>query len=333
MEPTGTFEMPRSTPTVNFQEDNTSRKRKRFKELKVEGGQVSDRLSEETSVKNLPPFTIDFDIHYIMDEESADNALCHIIDGIVGFDTEYEDRIPTEEEETIHELFGPGSASRRSAILAWQMIQIKKKTPISWPNIGLRIVQIARGNNAWVINIFNMKAFPKELKRILTSDNIVKTGVGLSSDVTVMWNDMHIDLRNLVDAGLIAKLIYCEEFGHLAYGNLSLQTCVELIFKMYVDKKHQTGNWTGEDSEQNKVHSKEQILYAIASLRLYDKLIPLLETKGSTLGRPIPSEWYSFNAFRGDLFRRTLTVRGETVPWSIKDCSWFFGGKFQGYFF
>lgn len=71
---------------------------------------------------------------------------------------------------------------------------------------------------------------------------------------------------------------------------------------------------------------------AIASLRLLETLSVALAEKEKVIGKVIPSSWYTFNATEGEPTRVELSYRGAVIVWSTRDCSWYSGGKFQGYF-
>ena len=70
----------------------------------------------------------------------------------------------------------------------------------------------------------------------------------------------------------------------------------------------------------------------MVALRLYEKMERELASKAANLGLVIPLGWYGFNSRLGEPTRLKRTIRGDEVPWSSKDCPWFFSGKFQGYF-
>ncbi|KAJ7679810.1 hypothetical protein B0H17DRAFT_1138950 [Mycena rosella] len=68
--------------------------------------------------------------------------------------------------------------------------------------------------------MWKIKAMPKELKRILESAEIKKTGGGLTRDITAVWDDLRIEMRNLMDVGMMAKLVLAEKYPKMAYGKL-----------------------------------------------------------------------------------------------------------------
>jgi ribonuclease D len=87
-------------------------------------------------------------------------------------------------------------------------------------------------------------AFPVQLRRVLTSNEIVKVGVGLVNDISVVWNDLRIDLNNLVDVGLMARLLLAEKYAAGAYQNLSMDVAVREIMGCKLDKAEQLSDWS-----------------------------------------------------------------------------------------
>jgi hypothetical protein len=70
---------------------------------------------------------------------------------------------------------------------------------------------------------------------------------------------------------------------------------------------------------------------AAISLQLYEALIPALEEHRKTHRVTIPENWYSMNSKYGETMRKNLNIYKEEVNWSVKDCYWFTGNRFQGY--
>ncbi|KAJ6464327.1 ribonuclease H-like domain-containing protein [Mycena vulgaris] len=278
----------------------------------------------------LPLFPQDYDVHYLTTEAEVNTALAPIIDGAIGFDTESVNREATSEETIINDTIDLVGGSRKSAMLCWHVLESRLNPlfPYAWETMGLCLVQISNGRDVWLIHLRLMKAFPDELRRVLLSPAIAKVGVGLVSDITTAWNDLRVDLVHLVDVGMMARLALAPQFPTGAYQNLSLETSVEEILGYRVEKDEQKSDWS------KKLNSR-QIRYAatdaVAALRLYEAMVPRIRTEARRLQREIPTAWYTFNSRMGEPTRIKPTIRGDVVPWSIKDCTWFFGGKFQGY--
>ncbi|KAJ7749108.1 ribonuclease H-like domain-containing protein [Mycena metata] len=241
-----------------------------------------------TGPKNLQPYPKTYKVLYITTEIRADEALRGIIDGAVGLDCEFTQRRPTMDEHYIRESFPTGSAARKAAMLGLQIVELKRygRFPVAWDHVGLRLVQISRHNVVWVLDLWKIRAYPAELRRILLSPNIKKIGVGLANDILALWDDLRTEAVNLVDAGMMAKLLLAEKYSNTAYGNLSLQTSVADVLGYIVNKDAGVSNWSVDKL------SDEQLEYAgldaIAAETLYHAMVPALETKSAEIGSPIP---------------------------------------------
>lgn len=208
-------------------------------------------------------------------ETSVNRALRGIVDGVVGFDTEYEKRKPTVEEAAIATALQKVGGNLRTALIAWQ---VAKKTggtfKIEWDHIALCYVQLAKGKDVWIINIKKMRgkrlqhaliteslntisAYPKELERILQSTHITKVGVGISHDIGHVYTDLGTDINNFVDVGCIARLLLAHKYGERAYQNLSLQTSAAEVLGYYIVKDEQNSDWT-KSMTHNQVKCKPE---------------------------------------------------------------------------
>ncbi|KAJ6507243.1 ribonuclease H-like domain-containing protein [Mycena vitilis] len=273
--------------------------------------------SSNASGSSLPMFPQDFTVHYLTTECSVNRALLSIEDGVVGFDTEYVPRKDTPEEAVINEAIGLVGGNRKSAILGWQVLEKWgcDPFPYAWDTMGLSLVQIARGSDVWVIDVRRMKAVPGELLRVLTSTSIAKVGVGVVNDIPVVWNDLRMDLNNLIDAGLMARLLLVDKYVAGAYQNLSLVVSAQEVLGYTVDKGEQVSDWTAQLTDA-------QIRYAatdaMVSLRLYERLVPELEVRSVLIGRDIPSAWYRFNSRMGEPTRIIRTcIRWGTLQFVL----------------
>ncbi|KAJ7917065.1 ribonuclease H-like domain-containing protein [Mycena leptocephala] len=238
------------------------------------------------------PYPDDHVVHYLTTEEEVNKALAHIREGAIGFDTEHVSRKPTEEESFIEEIFNNVPGNKRSGTIVWQAIQKKYGMgfQIEWDNIGLCIVQIARGNDVWLLNMNRIKAFPEELRRIMLAPEIPKAGVGVPADLTVLWNDLGSDMNNVVDCGLMAKLLFAEKYKETLITNLSLQQSAEDILNLTITKEMQKTNWKGDDNgDITDEQKKYAAIDAHASLRLYEALVPALADLATRVNCKIPS--------------------------------------------
>ncbi|KAJ6459160.1 ribonuclease H-like domain-containing protein [Mycena vitilis] len=278
-------------------------------------GQLVSPNQEEKAVTLEYPTT--HKVHYLTSERAVNDVLRAIQDGVIGFDTEYKHRDPTVDEVVIEHLFANVPGSKRSGLLVWQVLQTKhgERFDIKWDNIGL------------------IRALPQELERVLESHDITKAGVGIAADLGVVWNDLGCNINNAVDCGLMAKLKDPHRYKNGPFANLSLEQSVSDVLGFDITKDLQKSNWKGD---ANGDISEEQRKYAAidahASLRLYEELAPALDDKAREINKPIPRGWYTFNGRFGYTMRTESTIWEKDALWSTADCTWFFGGKFQGYF-
>jgi hypothetical protein len=98
-------------------------------------------------------------VNHLTEEETANEALRSIVDGVVGFDSEYAPRKPTAEEVIISDVFTVIPGSKKNAILGWQVLEQynHEHFPIAWTTMGLRTVQLCQNKCAWIVNIYKMK--------------------------------------------------------------------------------------------------------------------------------------------------------------------------------
>ncbi|KAJ7270159.1 ribonuclease H-like domain-containing protein [Mycena haematopus] len=270
---------------------------------------------------NSPPFPIKHKVHYIFSESQANDCLHHITAGAVGFDTEFVQRRPTIEEQHIITTV-PAGGIRKAALLGWQIVELKssKKFQVAWDNIGVRLIQIAEGNDVWVLDMWKIRAFPEELRRILQSPYIAKVGVGLINDIGVIWDDLRTEMRLLVDVGMMAKLLLAEKYPKQGYGNMSLKTSVEDILGFTIVKDLAQSDWaTKHLTDEQKAYAA---LDSVAALRLYEVLTGSLEHKCIEHHVEIPEAWYKFNTKLGEPSRLKRAWDGTELVWKTSDCTW-----------
>ncbi|KAJ7108109.1 ribonuclease H-like domain-containing protein [Mycena epipterygia] len=197
-------------------------------------------------------FPNDFKVLELTTHQEVDSELAHIIDGTVGFDIEFVNRKPTKEEAIIYTHFGKSSPYRKAALLGWQVVEKDSHPdfPVAWDHISICTIQIATTNKAWIINLTKIRAYPYELRRLITSPNIKKVGVGLISDIQRIWADLRDDALNMIDAGMMAKLWLAEKYGDTGYSNLSLEISTAEVLGYRVNKDLQTSDWKSDLSKE-----------------------------------------------------------------------------------
>lgn len=100
-------------------------------------------------------------------------------------------------------------------------------------------------------------AFPKELRRILLSPDIAKVGVRLTRDISVLWDDLRTEMENLVDVGMMARLLLAEKYLKQAYSNMSLEMSVEDVLGYSLKKDLGESNWSLEQlSDEQKGYER-----------------------------------------------------------------------------
>ncbi|KAJ7183727.1 ribonuclease H-like domain-containing protein [Mycena filopes] len=279
----------------------------------------------------LKPFPKNYTVKYLTTEHQVNSQLRGIVEGAVGFDTEFTERRPTAEEQIIIDYFPHAPGPRKAAMTGLQIAQLHSKDgfEVEWDYVGIRLVQLAYGDAAWVIDLRAIKGLPKELDRIMRSADIAKVGVGLVKDLAVVWDDLRMEMRKLVDVGMMAKLVMAEKYPKIGYGNMSLKTSAEDILGYRLQKELAQSDWAASDLTDEQI--EYAALDAVASLRLHEALTEALDQKSVEIGCPIPGAWYTFNTKAGEPTRVKRGADGTEINWKTSDCTWFAGGRFQGY--
>ncbi|KAJ7764355.1 ribonuclease H-like domain-containing protein [Mycena metata] len=254
-------------------------------------------------------------IAYVNTETQANEELKGIKNGVVGLDTEFVKRALGGDEKLIDDIPTMAPALKKAARTALQYIQsIKGDFEPNWERAGLCLVQIAH-----------------EDKAILISPLIIKAGAGLISDAAILWEDVRVDAKNLVDAGLMTRLWQAESRKDDAFTFMGLDTAAKLALDIEMDKTYQKGvNWKEEPHQAQLTYAA---LDAVVGLRLFQKLDPMLKTIADQEDVVFSTSWYTFNSCMGEPMRTRKSIRGADIPWSTKDCTWFSSGKFQGKYF
>ncbi|KAJ7692803.1 ribonuclease H-like domain-containing protein [Mycena metata] len=163
-------------------------------------------------------------MHVADRSETAINvALYGVQDGVVGFDTEFSESDRTDEGNV-------GEAEIRND---------------QWALTKLCVVQVAIPSEVFIMPVKQIKAFPSELQRVLESDEIVKAGVGLQTDGKIIFDAVGVEMRNLVDVGLLTKFSNVGSYLDTDQTPLGLERCVQDVLKYKLDKTMQKESWNG----------------------------------------------------------------------------------------
>jgi ribonuclease D len=88
------------------------------------------------------------------------------------------------------------------------------------------------------------------------TSRVPKAGVGILKDISVVWDDMRMEMRNLADAGMMARLLLAEKYPKQAYSNLSLKTSVEEILGFSIEKDLAQSDWSAIQLTKEQIECK-----------------------------------------------------------------------------
>ncbi|KAJ7907075.1 hypothetical protein B0H13DRAFT_1879901 [Mycena leptocephala] len=131
---------------------------------------------------------------------------------------------------------------------------------------------------------------------------------------------MRMEMRNVADAGMMARLLLAEKHPKQAYSNLSLETSVEEALGFSIEKDLAQSDWSAKQLTRNRLNANAA-RDAVASLHLYQILKVRLEDEREEIGTAIPEGWYTFNSRLGDPMRTRLAADGTEVIWKPSDCT------------
>ena len=139
-----------------------------------------DNINKITD-ENLPNYTLqNKKVHIIKNEKDLINAVAKLQDSkILGFDTE-------------------------------QKPIFQKGVPPS----KIAVIQISDANNCYLFQVHLIRNI-KPLLDILTSESLIKVGIGLNGDVDALYKEFRIRLRSCIDFGSLfkAKMSYPNDIG------------------------------------------------------------------------------------------------------------------------
>lgn len=72
----------------------------------------------------------------------------------------------------------------------------------------------------------------------------------------MIWDDLRFEMRNLVDVGLMARLLLVEKFPKMSFNNLALQACVEELLGCEFPKEMALSDWATEELDDEQIQCK-----------------------------------------------------------------------------
>jgi len=129
-------------------------------------------------------------------------------------------------------------------------------------NKRVALLQLCNGKDCFLIRIFcfhkdeRIKPFlPPILVSLLENPKILKCGVGIHGDASLLWTNFGVQVRGIVDLQLVAQ-----KNGYIDSRNAGLKNLAESILKIdNVDKSYniRCSNW------ENIILTKQQVKYPI----------------------------------------------------------------------
>ncbi|KAJ7480868.1 ribonuclease H-like domain-containing protein [Mycena latifolia] len=147
----------------------------------------------------------------------------------------------------------------------------------------------------------------------IKSPHIKKTGVGLIKDIAIIWDDLRLEMRNLVDVVMMARLLLAERYPKGSYGNLALKTCAQDVLGFELSKDLSVSDWAADKLDDEQLEYAG--LDAITSLRLYEVLEDALMRRRIEINQEIPDAWYKFNSRSWEPTRRKPGYEQTDIVW------------------
>ncbi|KAJ7045239.1 ribonuclease H-like domain-containing protein [Mycena alexandri] len=289
-------------------------------------------VSADAQAPIIFPYPRKVAFHLVKTAHTANLFLRSITAGYVGLDTEFTTRTPSPKERSALEAT---DGSKRSRLLYLKR-RVHEAGPdgiqLDFDRMGLclvQIVQIATDTNVFIMDLKRIKSFPRELRRILESDQIAKVGTGFLTDGKVLFEDAGCNVRCFRDLGFLMRLVFAEQFA-TSGGPIALDVMVRFLLQRQMSKDLQQSDWSEEYDEEDP-----QILYAgldaQASRELYTEMLIPTRDKESAINQRIQDDWFCFDFIDGEARTRSKSSSGDTSSWSYTLCPWYRGGKFSAY--
>ncbi|KAJ7171855.1 ribonuclease H-like domain-containing protein [Mycena crocata] len=239
---------------------------------------------EVDAVVPIPPYPVKYVFRYIGNVHEANNALRHIVRGAVGFDTEHTDPKGDDSIDVDATL---------DDARPLQHPESHSGDGINWAASKLCIVQVAEGGRVYIVDVKRMRAFPEQLRRIVTSTTIAKVGCGIVNDGRVVGDCTGVCGNAFVDVGLMVKFANAERYAEEDGTGLGLERCVREVFGTYLDKTVTAKlKWDENITPEHMLYAG---LDAQASLEVFQDAVWQIIGKELQIARVISKDWYTFN--------------------------------------
>ncbi|KAF7311174.1 hypothetical protein MKEN_01018600 [Mycena kentingensis (nom. inval.)] len=276
-----------------------------------------------------------YTIYYTECAATANTVLRSITEGsILGFDVEFDTQVqPPFSPAEVAVLKATNMLSPfllRGAQLALFLLQRQSPNAfeIVWDHVRICTVQISMGKEVWVLGLTKMRNLPSEVKRILESPNIVKVACATLSQVKYLWEDLNIDVQNIIDVGLMTRLCFPHYLPIQGFGPLSLQESSRMILGRETEKGDLCSDW------QRAQPTKKQIqcagMEAALPVQIFEIADEKLHATRSRYGCLCPTWWYTLHGTFGSI-AHGKSDDTRVALWNLSTCHWFSKGKFQGY--
>ncbi|CAE6516604.1 unnamed protein product [Rhizoctonia solani] len=143
------------------------------------------------------------------------------------------------------------------------------------PEAPIALLQLARPDQIFLIQLTAMKRFPSRLRDILENYEIVKAGVGIAGDAKKLWKDYGVSLLGAVELSKLARVSDPSRWNTAKPGELiGLARLVEAYcsHQLIKNKKVKLSNW-------EQLLDSKQIQYAasdaLAGAIIYQHLLEL----------------------------------------------------------
>ncbi|KAJ7781440.1 ribonuclease H-like domain-containing protein [Mycena metata] len=281
----------------------------------------------KANTKLQPVYSRNTTFYLIKTVAEADLRLSAIVDGYVGFDTEFVNSPP-----------GPAEVAALAATAGTRVDRLRYhrnrvSSPafvVNWTEMHLCLAQISTASEVYILDFKRIRAIPQQFVRILGARRIFKVGTGFQTDGKVLFEAFGVSIRSFVDVGYLIRLAFPERYA-THNGPLSLEAMVQDLLQQNLDKSMQTVNWAIEYEVDD-----QQILYAgldaQASREVYSALLLPVRQKEQTINRLIRDDWFTFDFIAGEARTVSTALDGvTTAAWSYTLCPWYRAGQFAGY--